>query len=130
MYGTLDLEDGNIQLAAGQAGNQAYFRSFLQTLQKAYTHHDDLFVIIDRARYHFLPEQELTKLKAKPRLHFVYLPPYSPECNPIEQLWRMMKGSVANKFYQNIFSLLWDALDWHKRFQPGLCLKYQQLARG
>jgi len=29
----------------------------------------------------------------------VYLPPYTPELNPIETQWRMMRKATANRLY-------------------------------
>lgn len=35
----------------------------------------------------------------------VYLPPYSPELNPIEQLWAILKGKVKRSKFMNTDSL-------------------------
>ena len=127
VFGALDLDDGCITLAAGEAGNSPYFLAFLHILQDDYASYDDLFLVVDRASYHFLRREVLQLLKPTPRIHFVYIPPSSPECNPIEQLWRLIKRFIANKYYQNIFPLLSDILDWHQVFKPTLCRKYQKL---
>ncbi|WP_328140622.1 transposase [Priestia megaterium] len=34
--------------------------------------------------------------------HFIYLPPYSPQLNPIERLWKWLKDTViANVFHKD-----------------------------
>ena len=128
VFGGLDLDDGRLTLAAGEAGNIAHFGAYLQLLQQEYPGYDTLFVVLDRAPYHFLAEDRNRWLKATPQFELIYLPPYSPECNPIEQLWRVIKREVADRFYPDIFTLICDVLAWDQRNQPSLCHKYQQLA--
>ncbi|MFY9449948.1 MAG: transposase, partial [Candidatus Methanoculleus thermohydrogenotrophicum] len=38
---------------------------------------------------------------AKNNIQLVYLPPYSPDLNPIEQIWRAIKREVAATFIMN-----------------------------
>lgn len=57
-----------------------------------------LYVILDNARYHF-SEEVLEYIKTS-RVKLIFLPPYSPELNLIERLWRVFKKNVLyNKFY-------------------------------
>ncbi len=39
-------------------------------------------------------------------MHLVFLPPYSPELNPAEKVWRMLKDQTAMKVYPTIESLM------------------------
>lgn len=59
-----------------------------------------LYVILDNARYyHSKYVKEF--LEKNTRIKFVYLPPYSPNLNLIERLWKLMKKKVAyNKYYE------------------------------
>ena len=53
---------------------------------------------MDNARYHF-SEQVLEYVQTS-KIQLVFLPPYSPELNLIERLWRVFKKNVLyNKFY-------------------------------
>ena len=59
-----------------------------------------LYVILDNARYY---RSELVKefLKENTRIRFVFLPPYSPNLNLIERIWKFVKKKVAyNKYYE------------------------------
>ena len=38
---------------------------------------------------------------AKNNIQLVYLPPYPPNLNPIEQIWRAIKREVATTFIMN-----------------------------
>lgn len=56
-------------------------------------------IILDNARYY---HSQIVKefLKEHPRIILKFLPPYSPNLNTIERLWKMLKKNVVyNKFY-------------------------------
>jgi len=59
------------------------------------------FLIMDRAAWH------KAKALVVPRnIHIVLLPPYSPELNPVEQLWRYMKSKIIkNRIYESLEEL-------------------------
>ena len=58
------------------------------------------------------------------RAQVVYLPPYSPDFNPIEQAFAKLKAELRRRAERNV-DRLWDALgeslDW---FSPQECLNY------
>ena len=58
------------------------------------------YVIVDNARYYRSKlVREFESLH--PRLNIIYLPPYSPNLNLIERLWKFMKKNVTyNKYYE------------------------------
>ena len=59
-----------------------------------------LYVILDNARYY---RSEMVKefLKDNTRIKLVFLPPYSPNLNLIERIWKFVKKKVAyNKYYE------------------------------
>ena len=128
VFGGLDLDDGRLTLAAGEAGDRAHVLAYLQILQQEYATYDDLFVVLDRATYHSLSNEAYRHLHPTPRIQCIYLPAYSPECNPIEQLWRVIKSELADRYYPDIFTLIADVLEWDQVHQPSLCHKYHQLA--
>ena len=55
-------------------------------------------MILDNAKIHHA--QLLTEfLQANPRLHLEFLPPYSPNLNIIEELWKWLKNTVINNVF-------------------------------
>lgn len=38
-------------------------------------------------------------------LHFVTLPSYSPELNPVEECWRQLQAALSNRFYDSLDEL-------------------------
>lgn len=50
-------------------------------------------------------------LERQPRLHVEYFPPYAPELNPDEGVWRIAKRSLANSRPDNIEELVAQVAD-------------------
>lgn len=62
-----------------------------------------LYIILDNARYyHSKPVMEF--LAKSKRIQFMYLPPYSPNLNLIERLWKFMKEKITRLKYYEKFS--------------------------
>lgn len=57
------------------------------------------YLVLDGASYH--KAKMVQELAKKLNIKILYLPPYSPNLNPIERLWKFMKKKVtANKYYE------------------------------
>ena len=52
------------------------------------------------------PIREL--LRQHPRLRLESFPPYAPELNPDEGVWRMSKAALANESHDSLDTLLWS----------------------
>jgi hypothetical protein len=57
---------------------------------------------LDNASWH--KSQELKELFEKSNVQLLFLPPYSPELNPIEQIWGNMKEELRG-YYDNTITL-------------------------
>lgn len=70
---------------------------FLLELLRAWPDHP-IVLFLDRAGWHLsrhLPVPE--------RLHLVHLPPYTPECNPVEHVWdEVREKGFANRLFQTL----------------------------
>ena len=58
-----------------------------------------IYIILDNARYyHSISVKEF--IKEHPRIVLKFLPPYSPNLNIIERLWKILKKKIVyHKFY-------------------------------
>lgn len=71
---------------------------FLGEIRKQYPTTKTIYIFLDNAKYNHsrLVRDEAKKLHIK----LIFLPPYSPNLNLIERLWKFMKKKVtANKYY-------------------------------
>jgi transposase len=64
-------------------------------------------IIWDQAGFHFRPGDP----RVPPRIHLLPLPPYSPELNPAEKLWDVLKDVLCNRVYAGIAALEQAACD-------------------
>ena len=76
--------------------NAAEFLGFLAQL--AYEYHDKhCVVVVDNASYHTACVVQKILDELSFRFQVIRLPPYSPELNDIEHIWKYVKGaSLAN----------------------------------
>jgi putative transposase len=79
--------------------NARCFQIFLDEL--AATDPESLLVLlIDNGRLHIA-----TSLSIPDNVRLVFLPPYAPELNPIERLWRTIKDKLAEAAPQTLEEL-------------------------
>jgi transposase len=74
---------------------------FLKEIPKGCT------AILDNARFH--PKERLRKL-ARGKVRLLFLPPYSPDYNPIEKSWANMKCYLRDNIqnYQSVDDAIYD----------------------
>ena len=58
-----------------------------------------VFLLLDNARYQKC--KAVQEFAAKLKVKLVYIPPYSPNLNLIERLWKHTKGRLRIKYYNN-----------------------------
>lgn len=68
---------------------------FLRALQ--YESGEKLAVVLDNAPYFIA--KDLKKQAAADGLLLIYLPPHSPELNPLEQCWEQLQKGRANQLF-------------------------------
>lgn len=69
--------------------NSTTFQVFIDAFAAAYPDTLNL-VVLDNSRCH-----TAKAIQVPANVRFVFLPPYSPELNPIERLWRDLKDRLA-----------------------------------
>jgi transposase len=73
---------------------------FMQKIADAYPN-DRIVLVCDNAWWH-----KSKYLKVPERITILYIPPYTPEMNPIEQLWREIRTRMGNQYFHTITELL------------------------
>lgn len=76
------------------------FSTYLPYIESLLRKCGKLVIVIDGAKYHFEKEhvQEFYKRNVD-CLKIVQFPPYSPELNPIEQVWKKIKKWLATRIW-------------------------------
>jgi len=98
--GSYNFETGQITVSFHQRGNRKSFKKHLKKVLYTYRSHSKIIVVVDNVRFH---HAKLLKkwLLTKPQLELVYLPPYSPDLNPIERAWWFMRKKITHNRYVN-----------------------------
>lgn len=108
VMGAINLTDHNVQSMTAETINEANFLVFLKKLRKCYGS-QKIHIILDNASYH---SSKLVKGAAENlNIKMHYLPPYSPNLNAIERLWKVMKEVVSYNRYYAKFEDFKSALD-------------------
>ncbi len=96
--GSFNIASGQITLSFHQKGNYQSFKKHLKKVLYTYRAHSKIIMVVDNVRFH---HAKLLKkwLLGKPQLELVYLPPYSPELNPVERAWWYMRKSITHNRY-------------------------------
>ena len=105
LYGALNIMEGCVQAMAVPRCNAQTFETFLKALLSEYRGRH-LLVVLDNARFHHARCLHPFLEKMKDRLTLWFLPPYSPELNLIERIWKWLKQTVvANCYYASPYEL-------------------------
>lgn len=101
LIGALSLSElTNIHTADYKTINGEAIIDFLKKVREQYPQHSKLHIILDKAGYHRSDEVIQAAKKLNIKLH--HLPPYSPNLNPIERLWKMMNEKARNnRFFKS-----------------------------
>lgn len=96
--GSYNFETRQITVTFHDRGNYKTFKKHLKKLLKVYEGHSKIMVVADNVRFH---HARLLKswLLTKPQLELIYLPPYSPELNPVERAWWYMRKRITHNRY-------------------------------
>jgi putative transposase len=91
---------GNVSKKIYSKSTYLEFIDFLRFLKSTYK---KVIIILDNAKIHL--SSEARKLCGE-EIIFVYLPPYSPDLNPVEQLFRCLKRRLKNKVFKNVSDIV------------------------
>jgi transposase len=73
-----------------------------------------VLMVMDQASWH-----KSNTLVVPDNIKLIYLPPYSPELNPVERLWQYLKDNVLkNRVYDTLDDLEEKVCSFIKGFEP------------
>lgn len=106
LIGTLDYETGDIVCIEEEKYDASAFLRFLANLLEVYPT-GKIVLILDNARIHHAKLLHPFLKKHQQRLELVFLPPYSPQLNLMEGVWKWLKETVIhNVFFGNVQKII------------------------
>jgi transposase len=108
--GALNTRTGSIVYTHGPTKNSELFISLLERLAATYRRACRIHLVLDNYIIHKSQRtlRILDSFQERIRLHF--LPPYSPDDNLIERLWKQMHDNVTRNHQHTSMESLWKAV--------------------
>jgi transposase len=102
LFGAVNPVTGDSSALLAPTVNTAYMNHHLRFISERVGSDVQVVLVLDQAGWH------LSKgLQVPENLTLLYLPPYSPELNPVERLWAFLKSHyLSNRVYENYDHLL------------------------
>jgi len=117
--GALNARTGNVLYAHGPRKNSGLFIESLHLISNAYRRAKTIHLVLDNYVIHksAKTKRALEEFGGRIQLHF--LPPYSPEHNPIEGLWKQLHDNVTrNHRHKDMPSLWQDVMRFLEQVKP------------
>ena len=104
-FGAVRLRDGRLLTRREDVSfNAQTFADFLQQLESASRRRGRRIVVIsDNAKYHHALLHKEWRQEQEARFALDFLPPYSPQLNPIERVWKLLRRlCLHNEHFCNL----------------------------
>jgi hypothetical protein len=123
-WGAVDPLSGHTLHLVHPRRNNVGFRRLLAAISRVYDlpNHPDRQVVlfVDNDKAHRAKGVQRLLEKHHDHLRIEWLPPYSPELNPQEDIWQHLRRCVTHNHYFEYMDALLDAVDqFHLRLQAG-----------
>lgn len=114
LFGALNLATQKFYWKSTDKGNASSFIQFLNQLRSTFPG-DQIHLILDNSSVH-KNKRVKNYLQKHPEVFLYFLPPYSPEYNPVEKLWWWIKPLVygfsamkegLSELHRRIRKLIW-----------------------
>ena len=92
LYGAVSPKDGICVYLIMPTSNTACFQAFLNVLSRKFAR-QDILLVLDGA-----PNHRCGYLALPDNISLLFLPPYSPELNPKENLWDEIREKIFKNF--------------------------------
>ena len=100
-YGAVDAQTGDSFFLIAGGCNTEWTNEFLRQVSQAYPD-DYILLVMDNAIWH-----KSSTLEIPSNIELAFIPPYTPEMNPIEQVWKeIRKRGFKNKDFQTLEAVI------------------------
>ncbi len=117
-FGAVNPLDGKETIMTSKIAKSSSFVKFLEKINRTYRKAEEIWIYLDGSKVH---QSNLVKefLKQNKRIKLKRLPPYSPEINPQEYMWRYSRYKELNNHPFESVRQLSMTLNWFmKRLEP------------
>lgn len=108
-FGAVNLRDGKVKVQREEGKfNADTFWTFLKMLlSRSQRTGKKIVLLVDNAKYHHANLHREWREQHRKSLELLFLPPYSPDLNPIERLWKLVRRRcIHNRYFPELLLLL------------------------
>jgi transposase len=107
IFGAVRLKDGHLVAQQWEQFNGETFAVFLKYLLRHRSPRKKMVIILDNSRYHHVRWLQPWLWDRRRVLRLDFLPPYSPQLNPIERVWKLIRRlCVHNQYFPTLQDLI------------------------
>lgn len=110
LIGLVDSIAGKVHVAFSDELKTQQFQNFLEGLLIRYKEAGKILLVLDNARVHHAKALKPFLEEYEDKLELLFLPPYSPELNPMEWFWKFLRKRVTHNTFFDTFKKLQRAL--------------------
>ncbi len=100
IFGAMSQDELRIKIV--ESTNSETFQEFLEEIRRD---RPRLFMVLDNASYHKSKAVREYVESAGGDVELEFLPPYTPQLNPVETVWRDLKKRLAGRFFRSLDEL-------------------------
>lgn len=108
-FGAVRICDGRLVVSKpeGRFDAKTCWRFLRKLRRRARRRARRVVVIIDNARYHHATLHASWRQLQEPHFVLLFLPPYSPQLNPIERVWKLLRKLwLHNRYFPTLDELV------------------------
>lgn len=111
-FGAVQCRCGKLVTAMNPQFDAVTFEAFLRQLVRHRSPGKRMVILLDNARYHHAKLLKGFLRKNRRWLRLLFLPPYSPQFNPIERVWKLTRRlATHNRYFATLGELLQAVLE-------------------
>lgn len=98
-FGAVNLATGKLVTSMVSPFDAQTFAAFLKKLRRCRSRGKRMVIVLDNARYHHAVLLAPLLRRYRKVLRLEFLPPYSPQLNPIERVWKLARRRATHNQY-------------------------------
>jgi transposase len=107
VFGAVCPADGRLLTMPSDRFDAQSFQAFLAALLRRRRRGRKLVVVVDNARWHHARALRPWLREHRHQLRLDFLPPYSPQLNPMERVWKLTRRlATHNRYFETLPSLI------------------------
>ena len=122
-FGAVNPKTGSLLTQEASTFNGQTFGDFVRYLLQ--NTKGKVYLVLDNAPWHKARDLKELFHKNRRRVERIFLPPYSPELNPAERVWRISRRHVThNRYFASVQEMHWTLTSHFAKWkQPNSTLK-------